>query len=351
MSVTNIALQWIAGDKARRSHQSWEMSVAWNWPDSRWWRVDLHTHSPASYDFKPETDRLARDWAAWVGACRSAGLHAVAVTDHNTPDGIQGIQDALGGTSDFSLFPGVEVTVGGIHLLCLLDPQCGRDEIVSLLSKLGIEPSAFGAQTTSSTEGLQWSNTREVLYDRLEGSRRSIRGRAVELVIRTALAEAVQLYYESNRNYGLYRSVEIPEKQIQLGSETFDVSVKLIKSNGKYIYLLVPVKSRETEGVGHSHIFTRDINSAIDASKKDYDNFVAVFIIAQNWAQREQEHVASICDLAIVISSNPNSFEDLPVSSREKFQQFVGTYSLAILNRKSGMRFEAGFSQPEFHFG
>ena len=173
-------------------------------------------------------------------------------------------------------------------------------------------------------KNFEWSNIREVLYDRLEGSRRSIRGHAVEIVIRTALAEAIQLYYESNRNYGLYRSVEIPETQIQLGSETFDVSVKLTKSNGDFIYLLVPVKSRETEGGGHSHIFTRDINSAIDASKKDSDNFVAVFIIAQNWAQREQEHVASICDLAIVISSNPNSFEDLPVSSREKFQQFVG---------------------------
>ena len=30
------------------------MNASWNWPGSRWWRVDLHTHSPASYDFKPD---------------------------------------------------------------------------------------------------------------------------------------------------------------------------------------------------------------------------------------------------------------------------------------------------------
>jgi len=42
------------------------MSTTWDWPGSRWWRIDLHAHSPASYDFKPETDRLAQDWSAWV---------------------------------------------------------------------------------------------------------------------------------------------------------------------------------------------------------------------------------------------------------------------------------------------
>lgn len=129
------------------------MSVAWNWPGSRWWRVDLHTHSPASYDFKPDADRDAKDWAAWVTAEKSAGLDAVAITDHNTPAGISGIQTAAVG-QDLKVFPGVEVTVGGIHLLCLFDPKCKRDDVVALLSKLGIEPSEFGKQDTCSSKSI-----------------------------------------------------------------------------------------------------------------------------------------------------------------------------------------------------
>jgi len=129
------------------------MSASWSWPGSRWWRVDLHAHSPASYDFKPDTDREAKDWAAWVSAARSAGLQAVALTDHNTPAGISDIQTAAAAQSLF-VFPGVEVTVGGIHLLCLFDPKCIREDVVALLSKLGIEPAMFGRQDASSSKSI-----------------------------------------------------------------------------------------------------------------------------------------------------------------------------------------------------
>ncbi len=128
------------------------MTVPWNWPGSRWWRVDLHTHSPASCDFKPDTDRDARDWAACVSAAKSAGLDAVALTDHNTPLGIAEIQAAAGST--LRIFPGVEATVGGIHLLLILDPSCTRDHVVALLAKLGIDPPAFGQHEACSNKSI-----------------------------------------------------------------------------------------------------------------------------------------------------------------------------------------------------
>ncbi len=130
------------------------MTARWNWPGSKWWRVDLHTHSPESYDFKPEADREAKDWAAWVSAAKSAGLQAVALTDHNTPNGIPEIQAAATAAGDLTVLPGVEVTVGGIHILCILDGKCTRDDVVALLSKLGIEPTAFGRRDTSSTKSI-----------------------------------------------------------------------------------------------------------------------------------------------------------------------------------------------------
>ncbi len=129
------------------------MSASWSWPGSRWWRVDLHTHSPASYDFKPEVDQIGKDWAAWASSARSAGLDAVALTDHNTPDGIPSVQ-AAAADQGLTIFPGVEVTVGGIHLLCLFDPARTRDDVVSLLSKLGIEPATFGQHYASSSKSL-----------------------------------------------------------------------------------------------------------------------------------------------------------------------------------------------------
>lgn len=129
------------------------MNASWNWPGSRWWRVDLHTHSPASYDFQPDTDRNAKDWAAWVSAAKSAGLHAVALTDHNTPDGISDIRTAAV-AQGLTVFPGVEVTVGGIYLLCLFDPTGTRDDVVALLAKLGIEAAVFGQQDASSSKSI-----------------------------------------------------------------------------------------------------------------------------------------------------------------------------------------------------
>ena len=129
------------------------MSASWNWPGSRWWRVDLHTHSPASYDFQLTTDHDANRGAAWVSAAKSAGLHAVALTDHNTPDGIPEIRTAAD-AQGLTVFPGVEITVGGIHLLCLFDPTRTRDDVVALLAKLGIEPARFGQQDASSSKSI-----------------------------------------------------------------------------------------------------------------------------------------------------------------------------------------------------
>ena len=129
------------------------MSAQWNWPGSRWWRFDLHTHSPASYDFKPDAARTAKDWSAWVATAKSAGLQAVALTDHNTPEGISYIQGPAQ-TAGLVVFPGVEVTVGGIHLLCMFDPKATRDDVVSLLAKLGVDPPNFGLPTTSATKGI-----------------------------------------------------------------------------------------------------------------------------------------------------------------------------------------------------
>ena len=110
----------------------------WNWPGSRWWRVDLHTHSPASHDFQNPTDQTGPDWTQWVQAIQRAGLDAAAITDHNTAAGISELQRVAQGLDNPpALFPGVELTASdGTHLLLLLDPSCTQQQhIEDVLSK------------------------------------------------------------------------------------------------------------------------------------------------------------------------------------------------------------------------
>ena len=123
----------------------------WDWPGSRWWRVDLHVHSPESYDFERE-QADEPDWLGWVEAGRDAGLDAVAVTDHNTAAGISELRAVTEQTNDAPvLFPGVELTADdGVHLLLLLDPASRQPDIEDLLSRAGVAPDARGEEEARS---------------------------------------------------------------------------------------------------------------------------------------------------------------------------------------------------------
>ncbi len=133
------------------------MSISWDWPGARWWRVDLHTHSPASHDFGTEDDRANPDWTQWVRTVRTAGLNAAAVTDHNTAAGISKLQRAAKGVEDApGLFPGVEITASdGIHLLLLMDPDCTQQHIDDLLSSVEIPVDKRGGETARSPLGIE----------------------------------------------------------------------------------------------------------------------------------------------------------------------------------------------------
>lgn len=133
------------------------MSNSWDWPGSRWWRVDLHAHSPASYDFGTKADRDNPDWTAWIDAVRDAGIHAVAITDHNTATGIQHLQTAASQLPHAPvLFPAVEATVSdGVHLLLLMDPAHTQQHIEAVLSQLNISVDEQGTTEGQSTLSVQ----------------------------------------------------------------------------------------------------------------------------------------------------------------------------------------------------
>ena len=128
------------------------MSTSWNWPGSRWWRVDLHTHSPASFDFGSEADRSEPDWNAWLTAVEAAQIDAVAITDHNSAAAIDQLQQAASDLGRGSiLFPGVELTAAdGTHLLLIVDPACTESHVADYLSKTRVDVDQRGRDTARS---------------------------------------------------------------------------------------------------------------------------------------------------------------------------------------------------------
>jgi energy-coupling factor transporter ATP-binding protein EcfA2 len=121
----------------------------WKWNGARWWKFDLHTHTPASDDYGKGVDQAAlkaRTPKEWLLDYMRAGIDCVAVTDHNTGAWINQIKQALADLeaenhADFRpvhLFPGVEISVnGGIHLLAILGCEKSTSDIDSLLGSVG----------------------------------------------------------------------------------------------------------------------------------------------------------------------------------------------------------------------
>lgn len=169
----------------------------------------------------------------------------------------------------------------------------------------------------------KWESIREVVIDRLEGSRRSISGHVLEANIRAALATAFQNFYAININFGIYDKVEINSKQISLGADTIDVSANLIKGD-EIKNLFIPVKSRETEGGGHSHLFSREIITAVSNIKQNVpDAHIAVVIVATNWANTEIESILKDIDIVFHFDMNPNELTILDEDSQRQINIYI----------------------------
>ena len=103
----------------------------------KFWKFDLHTHTPASGDF---TDKQVQP-ADIVSQAISKGLRGVAVTDHLTGASIDAIKTAAQGT-ELIVFPGAEIKVNGgkegIHLIALFDVDKDTAHITAFLNTLGV---------------------------------------------------------------------------------------------------------------------------------------------------------------------------------------------------------------------
>jgi energy-coupling factor transporter ATP-binding protein EcfA2 len=113
---------------------------------ARWWSLDLHAHSPASFDYgglEGSTNVEPKpSFREWIRAYIAAGVDGIVVTDHNSHQGIEPARQALeelrGADPELAslvIFPGVEITAtGGIHILGVFDPAADADVVNQALT-------------------------------------------------------------------------------------------------------------------------------------------------------------------------------------------------------------------------
>ena len=143
-----------------------KMSNAWNFPGSRWWKFDFHTHTPASYDYGLGDDSFMNITPEkWLQKAMQSGIDCVAVTDHNTGawiDRLKAKNLELRGQEirpdwyrELAIFPGIEITVTDsgtqVHLLAIFDPDTDGREIARVLGLCGIT-SGYGSSWEAATK-------------------------------------------------------------------------------------------------------------------------------------------------------------------------------------------------------
>src|SRR5215216_5735933 len=122
---------------------------------ARWIKADLHVHTPASHDFR--WNGLSRETFTpqdYAKAMQAAELDLVAIVDHVTAGWVDDMKRAardLKKHRRLGVLPGVEVSVGGIHLVLIFPEEFAQEHIEHILSKLDIAPDDRGKSDTVCT--------------------------------------------------------------------------------------------------------------------------------------------------------------------------------------------------------
>lgn len=172
----------------------------------------------------------------------------------------------------------------------------------------------YAASIFPNRERWDWLPISEVMIDRLEGSRRAIKGNLFEEIIRRSLSE---IFFKNKIE------LSIDKSQIKLDGETYDIKVTGDKGN-----ILIPVKTRETMGGGHAHLFTRDIYKAISvANERGYE--CIPIVIAESWTG---DLAALGCQNFIYINKNPNQVNEVELLLSEKLEQLKEIFCALNMN-------------------
>lgn len=122
--------------------------MTFDFKGARWYKCDLHLHTPASQCFEDKTVTAKQ----WVEKAIEQNLDCVAVTDHNTGAWIDSIKAAAAGTL-LTVFPGVELTcdTSKVHLLILFNTDKTTEFVNDFIIKCGIDRSMLANKQAGTT--------------------------------------------------------------------------------------------------------------------------------------------------------------------------------------------------------
>ncbi|MDF3124680.1 hypothetical protein [Rheinheimera sp. 1928-s] len=197
-------------------------------------------------------------------------------------------------------------------------PQQRLQPIVSSLSGSPIDNKiwvvmkimAFVAPLLPCPSQWEWSAISEVMLQRIEGSRRALKGGLFEAIVRSQLVELFRRHQLRLR---------VTPNEVKLHDETYDVEVA-----GTAKKILMPVKTRETMGGGHALLFTRDIHKSISVAHDNGFECIPV-VIAESWAGNLDDLP---CSNFIYIQMNPNQVDKINPILEQKLENLVGFFQM-----------------------
>lgn len=152
----------------------------------RWYKVDLHTHTPASNDYEDP----GVSYLEWLATARKRGLDIVAITDHNTVAGVAAIRreidwltrlqeqnrltDAERGNleqwrqlaNEIIVLPGFEFTATfGFHILAIFPPDTTIRELEHTLLRLNIPADKLDVGSTETGASTDVISAYETIVD------------------------------------------------------------------------------------------------------------------------------------------------------------------------------------------
>ena len=152
----------------------------------RWYKVDLHTHTPASNDY----EEPGITYLEWLATARKRGLDIVAITDHNTVAGIDAIRSEIEWltrlqqqsrltdaehsnleqwhklANEIVVLPGFEFTATfGFHILAIYPPETTVRELEHILLRLNVPQDKLDAGSTETGASTDVISAYETIVD------------------------------------------------------------------------------------------------------------------------------------------------------------------------------------------
>ncbi|MFC1994706.1 PHP domain-containing protein [Chloroflexota bacterium] len=115
-------------------------------PSDEFKKVDLHIHTPGSSCYRDHMTSeagLRTSPEEIVEAALAAELEMIAITDHNSVEGIDSIREVAGPNGP-CVFPGLELSAQGGHVLVLFDHDTPVEELRALLRFIGFTKEQHG---------------------------------------------------------------------------------------------------------------------------------------------------------------------------------------------------------------